>query len=356
MVLLAGATSNLLGQQSGPSATKAQQPTNKPPVKAQSGNAPITQAGAQAPANAKVPRPPANNLIISELSPELEEILRQWEIKSAAIKTLHGKHTRTVYNLVFEVEGVSKGQFWVETPDKGRIDLVGHKPGKDDKGAKSARLGKEGKPFTIQADRSEKWICNGEFVYVVNDNDPKEKTYEKIEIPPEDRGANIINSPLPFLFGMKATDMKRRFQLELLKDEKDRVILLARPRTLLDMQNYTKAMIILEKQRYIPTAVKLYDPNGQLETVYVFDEVNINEQGVKEKWNKLFKGNPFDATFLTREGYKLVLPKVDEVGQDFVPRNTTNPNQKGTGQRLATPPLGKQTVPRTANPGGSNLK
>ncbi|HEY4258735.1 MAG TPA: hypothetical protein VGM98_01190, partial [Schlesneria sp.] len=57
------------------------------------------------------------------ISPELEDLLKQWELKSSLIKVLKGEHQRTVYNLVFEVEQRANGVFYLETPDKGRIEL-----------------------------------------------------------------------------------------------------------------------------------------------------------------------------------------------------------------------------------------
>src|SRR5579871_1987786 len=99
LALLAGTSSPLLGQQSGPSSNR-QQPANRPPTRPAQANSQVVQTAA-AP---KPARPEPDNLIIPELSPELEAILKDWEVRSAAIKTLHGKHQRTVYNLVFEVE------------------------------------------------------------------------------------------------------------------------------------------------------------------------------------------------------------------------------------------------------------
>ncbi len=203
---------------------------------------------------------------------ELEKLLEQWELKSSKIKILEGKHKRTTYNLVFETEQIANGVFYLETPDKGRIDLVGIKPEKNDK---SSRLGKSGKPFRLEEGRGEKWICSGQEVIAVNE---EEKTYEIMPLPKDVQGENIVKSPLPFLFGMKADEAKQRYRM-VLKSETDKgAMLIIRPRLQLDQQNYSEAWVMLDKSTYLPSAVKLFDPSGSLETVYKFEDVKVNNK------------------------------------------------------------------------------
>jgi TIGR03009 family protein len=284
------------------------------------------------------------------LAKELDKVLVEWERKSSEIRTLHGKHKRMVYNMVFEVEKVSEGTFFLETPDKGRIDLVGSKLGKS---AVSGRKNKAtGKPFTIEEDRSEKWICNGESVIAVND---EEMTYEKVTIPVEERGANIVNSPLPFLFGMKAADMKQRYKMTLMERESPKeVLIIARPLTSRDLQNYTEAWIILEKERYLPKFVKLFDPSGNLESVYQFLDVKVNERKFfVAPWADKDPYNPD----LKKLGYKLVLPKINENDEILPASGTTRPpaSPPGTAPR-SNAPSGMQPAPRVANPKAPSQK
>lgn len=322
-----------------PRSTGQPAPTGKAPQsnQAPSKQVPVTQTSAQqrgqAPANAnlRVQEPP--------ISPALEKILRDWEAKSSQIKSLNGEHKRTVYNRVFEEERRASGKFYLKTPDMGRIDIVGTKPKKDEK---SARIGDSGHPFRIQEDQAEKWICTGKEVVIVNDAD---KSFEVIPLPEEMQGENIINSPLPFLFGMKAEDAKRRFRMELKQDTKESAVLVVFPRLPSDQNNYVEAWIILDKVNYLPTAVKMFDPTGNLETVYKFEAVKINE---RSGWGIFKEEDPFHPK-LKAQGYKLALRPSEELEaprksaqvdprlnsptsrpQDPAPQNNSRPIPGGT--------------------------
>jgi TIGR03009 family protein len=331
----------------------AQQPTVKTiprssqlqPAPAKSGQAPkagpLIQTGGQyniGPKSdpAKPPRPAGDDLIVPRISPELREILDDWEQHSSQIKSLHGKHTRFVYNHVFEIEKRSDGKWYLETPDKGRIDLVGIPPKKNEISKKIGK--KSGKPYRIEADEEQMWICNGNDIVVV---DSDQKTYEVTPVPEHLRGTNIVNGPLPFLFGLKAADAEKRYELTLLANGKTSVRIQIVPRLQSDKDNYRKAVIILDKSRYLPTAVQLEDPTGNLETVYLFEILDVNNRSLAFKIKEIFSGDsdPFDPD-LKKKGYKRVLPAPVEIAA---------PRSNGKEGRAAN----TEPAPRAAsNPGG----
>lgn len=331
VLVLSAFVASLSAQQ--PTSKSAPRTTQPQPAPPQAGQIPkagqVTQTGGQYNIDpkadvSKLPRadgstPNIERADIEEpVSEELQKILEEWEKKSALVKSIHGKHTRVVYNLVFEVEKHAEGKFYLQTPDKGRIDLVGLPPKKGDV---STRIGKSGKPFRLEADRAEKWICDGIEIKVVND---EEKNYESTELPKHLRGTNIVNGPLPFLFGMKAEETKRRYKLELIPTKNPEVhTLRIEPRLRNDADNYKTAFIRLEKTRFLPTGVILIDPTGNLETRYTFTILGVNDVN--------------NANFLTRIGKGLF-------GEDADP---FNPNLKKYKRVLAptttdanTPPSG----------------
>ncbi len=252
------------------------------------------------PAAAKEIRPPANTLRVQNASPALDKILKNWEIASSRTKSLEGEHFRYVYDLVFNVEKRAKGVFYYEAPDKGRIDLVGIKVAP---GAVSEKKDpKTNVPYKVESDRPEKWICDGRFIIQVNELD---KTVERFPIPPDMQGANIINGPLPFLFGMPAEKAKQRFHLTLLKETDSRAWLRAKPKWKQDAVNYRQATIILDKKTYLPMAVQLIDPPGNKETVFTFPKLVPNK---KPNFLNIFRGDflrgdPFAPKL---RGYKVV--------------------------------------------------
>ena len=358
LLLLSAFVASLPAQQpTGKAAPRSSQSQPAPPKAGQVPKAgPVTQTGGQynigpktdvgqlRRADGSTPNiEPAD--VEEPISEELQKILDEWEKKSALIKSLHGTHTRVVYNLVFEVEKLSEGKFYVETPDKGRIDLVGLPP---KKGEVSKRLGKKGEPFRLVADRAEKWICDGLEVKMVNDD---EKNYEVEDLPKHLRGTNIINGPLPFLFGMKAAEIKRRYHIELIPTKNTEVhTLRVVPRRLNDRDNYKEAFVRLDKARFLPTAVKLVDPTGNLETVYTFTILgvnNVNNSNFMSKMGELFGAGDSDPFHPNLKKYKRVLPP-----------NQANANAPPAGGAANRPGANGQALPnpqQATRPGTSSI-
>lgn len=320
----------------------AQQPAGKSPLRPAQSPPATSKPG---PAT-KQARPDDNPMIIEPVSPELKEILNEWEQKSGAIKSLHGKHTRYVYNSVFDLEKRAEGKFYVETPDKGRIDLVGLPPKKNEV---SKKVGKQtGERYRLEADRDEMWICNGDEIVMVNGD---EKTYEVAPVPEHLRGTKIMDGPLPFLFGMKSADAQKRFQLKLLSNTPTSLTIQIEPRRQSDADNYKMAEIMLDKKSYLPIAVRMYDQSDSLETVYRFEILDVNNRSLKAKLVGVFgDSDPFHPD-LRKKGYKLVLPSQEEgTARPAAPgAKGTNGSSAPRSNSAGLPSTGGQQAPRQAN-------
>ena len=251
-------------------------------------------------AESRLARPEPNaDLRVEKLSPELETILKNWERSSNQIQTLQGRHYRWVYNLVFNVEKRSEGVFYYKSPDKGRIDLDGRQPAPDE--VSQRKDSKTGAPFTIQADHPEKWICDGKVVWQI---DEEKKTAEQFAIPPKQQGKNIIDGPLPFLFGMSADKAEKRYSFRLLRDTVNEVWLEVTPRWKQDAANYRQATVVLDKATYLPKAVRLIDPPGSTETAFRFEELEVNHKdNIFQRLLPGAKRDPFDPDL---RGYKMI--------------------------------------------------
>jgi TIGR03009 family protein len=229
------------------------------------------------------------------VSPELQELLQAWHNSSSLIKRLEGKHIRRVYDTVFSIEKRSVGQFFYEAPDRGRIDIDKFSVKKGDV---SQRL-KADKvtPFKLQSDKPEQWICDGTQIFSVNRQD---KQAEVFEIPVAARGENIMNGPLPFLFGMPPEMAKQRYNLTLLKARPGQksVQLKAVPKWKQDAANWQEAKIILDRKSFLPLHIQLKDPTGNTITVYSFGNMIVN----KQPRSKFFKINPFKPNLI---GFKV---------------------------------------------------
>lgn len=347
--------------QSQPAATNAPRTAATPPAKT---NQPAAaEPGVDA---ARQPRPTGEALRLEALPPELEALLAAWERESAKIKKLDGKHYRWEYNSVFQVEKRSQGVFYFEAPDKGRLDMKAIQP---DKNARSSRTGSDGTPYTLQAGADQRWICTGKEIFAIDD---AAKTFEIFHIPQEDQGANIIQSPLPFLFGLKAADAKRRFDFlsyridPASKTRGETVTLEIRPRLQRDAQNYSRATVILDGKRFVPLAVRLLDNAGTIETTYKFEDININSSGIGARLAELFKGDPFAPSLA---GYRAVMPDKAQIeqtggrtptGKNGVPVQPAGQRSlgggipgggtpAGAGNRPTSSGAAPSTLPRTKN-------
>lgn len=229
---------------------------------------------------------------LAPLPPELEKLLADWARASAGIKRLEGEHLRRVYDMTFEVEKLSEGKFYFEFPDKGRIDVTATEvtPAMQQarlKNPAKVQKKKNGQPFDLEADRNEKWVCDGVRVHSIDD---EKRTAEIMMLPPDLQGTNIMDSPLPFLFGMPPEKAKRRFELSFTRPfdpASGYAHIMARPRLPQDAQSWRQAEVILDLKTWLPVAVKLTDPAETKVTVFSFREMKVNNPG---GWLRLIPG------------------------------------------------------------------
>ena len=278
----------------------------------------------------------------ADIDPKLWQLLTDWSKASSKIKKLSGKHERHIYDNTFEVEKVSTGKFWYEAPDKGRIDVSPVKispamlQAREEPGAQ-VRRGKNGKPFKLQSDDAERWLCNGKDVYDIDD---EAKEAQVAALPPQMRGENIMNSPLPFLFGLPPEQAVKRFRMEIVKDYRpkfDVVQLKALPLWRSDAQNWSEAKIMLDTKQYLPTAVQLIDPPQTAQSVYKFKDLVINRNGLFD----ILK-DPFEPNL---RGYKITLIKPQQRPAAEQPADQPIAQRPMGTQKNATPAAGGVMVP-----------
>ncbi|MCA9027221.1 MAG: hypothetical protein KDA86_18580 [Planctomycetaceae bacterium] len=234
---------------------------------------------------------------------ELERILKEWETKTAKITKLRGVHQRYEYDYVFSQEKRAVGSFWHEAPDKGRIDFnCKEQPAIPADGVNTQKVDSQGNPFRVAAEAPMMWICTGSDIFSI---DVANKTFDQIEIPPPDRGENIMDGPLPFLFGMKAEKLKARYKMSLgqmngTQGRDDRMVyhLVAIPLLQEDARNWQRAEVRLDAQYCLPIAIRLIDPSGNKETVYVFP---LTEMKANSPWDAIMP-DPFKPRL---SGFKL---------------------------------------------------
>jgi TIGR03009 family protein len=306
-------------------------PKNKPAVKQ-------TQATDDDPADAgKLPRPPAPDpLKVEVISPELEKILKNWELTTSGFKKMTAEFSRFKYDKTFEVEWRAEGKVAYEAPDKGNYVLNGVTIEKGDVSKKKSA--KDGTPYTLKSSDSERWVCTGKEVIKINE---KDKTDEKLPIPPDSQGENIMDGPLPFLFGMKADQAKRRYKLSLNKNtSKEEIWLDVIPRWQNDAANWSSAVVIIYAKTFQPKAVKLVDPTGA-ESVHLFKNIEINPK-------RGFFSDPFKPNLW---GFKQVLndkPSAPVVGETPIDLPAAKAPKTASANGRATTGAASDNAPGTA--------
>jgi TIGR03009 family protein len=228
---------------------------------------------------------------VEPVDPEVDQLLLDWSEHTKRVKTLAGKHYRSTRDYAYGTESLAEGKFFVEMPDKGRIDVSVYTKPSPKPGDIKTYDAPDGKPtkLTIKAeDKREKWICNGKVVRVIDD---KRSTYEEVPIPPDQQGANMIDGPLPFLLGMPPDKAKARYRFKLIKKVgDDRVWIEVKPKLALDAAEWVRAYLLLNLVSFLPERVSLFNPAGSTETVYIFHEIEVNKRGILQTF---FAGDPF---------------------------------------------------------------
>lgn len=228
-----------------------------------------------------------------ELQRELDNLLEQWSKASSRIERLQGKHVRIVYDTVFETERQGEGEFAYQKSDKGQINLIPVPvtdklkkmreqevaASRSEKRASQVRTKvKSGEPYELVVDRPEQWSCDGQRVFSL-DLEKKEATV--MQLPVDMQGRNIMDSPLPFLFGMPPETARRRFSMGFRSNKFDpnsgKAYLTVYPRLPQDANNWSRADLILDLKMLLPVAVQLIDPAGTKITVYKFTNFQVNK-------------------------------------------------------------------------------
>lgn len=257
------------------------------PLAAQEGRAKVGDAPS---ASEREPRPQAERLHVEAMTPEMEGLLEEWYNKTNGITKLQGKHHRYMYERTFFSASVAAGRFYYEAPDKGRIDIESAKPAKDlDPETEGIQISDEtGNIYKYTDCPKQSWICDGQRVMEVNH---EAKTFDAMPIPESQQGANIMDGPLPFLFGLPPDKAKARYHMKidanLTNDQMVGVVV--KPLLRQDASNWSEARVILFRNSFLPYAVKLISQNGISSTVYVFSEHEVNNFNILQ----VFGVHPF---------------------------------------------------------------
>jgi TIGR03009 family protein len=220
----------------------AQAPNNAPRSK----NAP-------APVQAQARPTPPNPADVQKM----EELLKEWEKHSAKITSLSTKCTRFDSLVVVNDSVEYLGEAFLMFPDRAYLNFC-------EVDSKTKKIA----PIT------ERILCTGEEVLLYRASTKQIFVYP---LPKNQQQKAFQQGPLPFLFNFNVADAKRRYHFELMPIAQPdvhciRIIPLAGE----DREAFSEALILLNKTRFLPQAIKLISPNGKDFQLYKFPNIEVN--------------------------------------------------------------------------------
>jgi TIGR03009 family protein len=268
--------------------------------------------------------PPAPFVLTESQQKLLDQILIKWEQQSDKVKTFKCAFTRWEFDPIFcqkakdFLKSEGYGEIKYKSPDQGRYQITKLQEWDPDKGVLVT--------VTVGLDH---WVCDGKSIF---EFDAKNKKLVERPLPPEMQGKAIADGPLPFIFGAKADQLKRRYWMRDVtpKDQIGKAIWLeAHPKFQQDAANFRSATVILNDSDCLPTGLRIFLPDGKNNTDYAFASTKVNDPLAIIKGDFLPPITPFGWT------------KVVEKSPD--PADTPPPpaGVPAQAKRPATPPKRK---------------
>lgn len=205
----------------------------------------------------------------------------------------------------------SFGEIRFSEPDRGRYDVnqVYHFQAPEAEGEQPQYL-QSGEAETRRKEK-ETWITDGKAIY---EFDYINSRLNELTLPPDLQGEGLKNSPLPFVFGAKADDLKSRFWIRpMVADIENHYMIEAIPKTAMDARSYSKVRIVLSQQPFLPVRVEIfavnYHPKTNPESVVLyFENRKINDPlQLAGSWMKKWFSKP-----ATPVGWERFVGKIGE--------------------------------------------
>jgi TIGR03009 family protein len=185
----------------------------------------------------------------------MDELLRQWEQRSSTIKTLDAKFTREDLSPAWGTKELYVGRAILKSPDYAFLDFQ--------------------KVNGAKAEAYEQIRCTGKEVYHYRSDNHQIFIYP---MPAQKQQRALQEGPLPFLFDMRAEEAKKRYHMTIDGENLTHVVIKIFPREEIDREAFVRADVVLNKEKFLPDAIRLYAPNGKDYQTYNF--------GGKDSWIK----------------------------------------------------------------------
>ncbi|MCA9258979.1 MAG: TIGR03009 domain-containing protein [Planctomycetales bacterium] len=206
----------------------------------------------------------------------VQQVLSSWEDASSQIKTFNTEFERLEYHPAWFSDSVPmlrcRGRLSYSKPDRGmfKVEQIWRWKNTDPKLNDATAPG----DYQLQKNEvGEHWVCDGKSVFQY---DHLNRQLNVTPLPPEMQGQNIVEGPLPFLFGAKADSLMRRYWMRSPRSDAAEIWLVAYPRWQADAANYHHVEVILDRKTMQPKALQVHQPDGNERHAYVFQSPTVN--------------------------------------------------------------------------------
>ncbi len=169
----------------------------------------------------------------------LDALLLKWEQEMKNVQVLAAELARTTVDKTYGKAETFTGSAKYMKPNLAALEMV-----------------KKDNPQVY-----EKYLCTGTYLY---EYVPATKLLRVHEVPqPKNPAGNVTDDNfLSFLFGMKAEEAKRRYDMRLVKEDQWYIYIEVLPRFPADKVDFQKARLILNQGNFLPRQVWFEQPNG----------------------------------------------------------------------------------------------
>jgi TIGR03009 family protein len=213
---------------------------------------------------------------------DMQRLLVLWEKQSAKLQTLEVSIYRTDKNPAWGDEEHYLGHAAFKSPQLAYLDFrkVKLEVQPDPKDKKKKILVPLKKDNGMVSTPHETIVCTGQEVWHYR--------YEvkQILIYPLDKDQRkraLEEGPLPFLFNMRADDARRRYQMVLQGEDKNRYLVMIKPLLVADQDSFSQAWVFLDKEFLLPKRIYLLAPDGTSSKDFQLSQIQAN-QPVKERY------------------------------------------------------------------------
>ncbi|GIW87295.1 MAG: hypothetical protein KatS3mg108_1619 [Isosphaeraceae bacterium] len=286
--------------------------------------APSRPAGprATAPASDDALPPGSTRLQPTTPEPRMLELLKAWEQVSRSHETLYAQFTRTDRSPALVEPKVYEGQALLRKPNLACLDF-------------QEVLKDRPKPAF-----SQRIVCSGSQVYQFLGPTKQVFVYPLAE---DERRRSIEEGPLPFIFNMRVEKALQRYNWRLLEERPAQgsrpasYIVEIIPLEAIDREEFSKALVMLNQETFLPEALQLFHPNGKDTKTFIFKKVERNGQG-----------NP--ASNLANYDGEAMTKKFQEYGYKVIVNPDSTGEPPAIGRNEAPTPAGHPQPRRTATP------